>query len=110
VQQWIGQQSVAEAVNHLQKHQIPAGPVLSPPELLEDEHLTARGMVVDLAHPTHGPLPGVKGIGMPIKFAHHPVAFDQPAPTLGAHNEEIYGRLLGLDSARLGALKEQGVI
>jgi formyl-CoA transferase len=110
VQQWIGQRTVAEAVQHLQKHQIPAGPVLSPSELLEDEHLTARGMVVDLVHPTHGPMPSVKGIGMPIKFLQHPVAFDQPAPALGAHNAEIYGRLLGLDDARLQTLKEQGVI
>jgi len=110
VQQWIGQRTVAEAVHHLQKHQVPAGPVLSPPELLADEHLTARGMVVDLLHPIHGPMPGVKGIGMPIKFLQHPVAFDQPAPALGVHNEEIYGRLLGLDGAQLRALKEQGVI
>jgi crotonobetainyl-CoA:carnitine CoA-transferase CaiB-like acyl-CoA transferase len=110
VQQWIGQRTIAEAVNHLQKHQIPAGPVLSPPELLEDEHLRARRMVVDLVHPTHGSLPRVKGIGMPIKFLQHPVAFDQPAPALGAHNEEIYGRLLGFNSARLQELKEQGVI
>lgn len=110
VQQWIGQRTVAEAVTHLQKHQVPASPVLSPPELLQDEHLAAREMVVDLAHPTHGPMPGVKGIGMPIKFVHHPLNFDQPAPALGGHNEEIYGRLLGLDSAKLQALREQGVI
>lgn len=110
VQQWIGQRTVAEAVDHLQKHQVPAGPVLSPAELLQDEHLLAREMVVDLAHPVHGPMPGVKGIGMPIKFMHHPVAFDQPAPVLGAHNEEIYGRLLGCDAEQLQRLKEQGVI
>jgi crotonobetainyl-CoA:carnitine CoA-transferase CaiB-like acyl-CoA transferase len=110
VQQWMGRRTVAEAVDHLQKHGVPAGPVLSPSELLQDEHLLAREMVVDLVHPTHGPMPGVKGIGMPIKFAQHPVAFDQPAPTLGAHNGEIYGRLLGLDGAQLQTLQEQGVI
>jgi len=110
VQHWIGQRTVAEAVAHLQKYQVPAAPVLSPPELLHDEHLKAREMVVDLAHPTHGPMPGVKGIGMPIKFVHHPLNFDQPAPALGAHNAEIYGRLLGLDNAKLQTLKEQGVI
>jgi len=110
VQQWIEQRTVTEAVTHLQKHQVPASPVLSPPELLHDDHLIAREMVIDLVHPTHGPIPGAKGIGLPIKFVQHPVNFDQPAPVLGAHNEEIYGRLLGLDNAKLQALKEQGVI
>lgn len=110
LQQWIGERTVADAIEILQAHQVPAGPVLAPPELLKDEHLLAREMVVDLSHPTHGPMPGVKGAGMPIKFSRHPLAFDQPAPALGAHNREIYGRLLGLDDARLKALKEKGVI
>jgi crotonobetainyl-CoA:carnitine CoA-transferase CaiB-like acyl-CoA transferase len=66
--------------------------------------------VIDLAHPTYGPIPGAKGIGMPVKFINNPVQFDQPAPALAQHNEEIYGRLLGLDQEKLQALKEQGVI
>jgi crotonobetainyl-CoA:carnitine CoA-transferase CaiB-like acyl-CoA transferase len=110
VQHWIGQRTVADAVNHLQRHQVPASPVLSPTDLLQDEHLRARGMVIDLVHPTHGPIPGAKGLGMPIRFVHHPVTFDQPAPALGEQNAEIYGRLLGLDGIQLQALKEQGII
>jgi len=110
VQEWIGQRTVAMAVDYLQQQQVPAGPVLSPAELLQDEHLVARGMVVDLAHPVHGPIPGVKGIGMPIKFVGHPLAFDQPAPALGAHNDEVYGQLLGLDEELRQQLKQQGVI
>jgi crotonobetainyl-CoA:carnitine CoA-transferase CaiB-like acyl-CoA transferase len=47
---------------------------------------------------------------MPIKFLRHPAAFDQAAPALGAHNDEIYGRFLGLGSADLESLREQGVI
>ena len=110
VQHWIGQRTVADAVHHLQRHQVPASPVLSPTDLLQDEHLRARGMVTDLVHPTHGPIPGAKGLGMPIRFVHHPVSFDQPAPVLGEQNAEIYGRLLGLDGIQLQALKEQGII
>ncbi|MEW6296475.1 MAG: CoA transferase [Thermodesulfobacteriota bacterium] len=110
VQEWIGQRTAAAAVDHLQRHQVPAAPVLSPAELLQDEHLVSRGMVVDLAHPVHGPVPGAKGIGMPIKFIGCPVAFDQPAPALGAHNDEIYGGLLGLDEGLRQQLRQQGVI
>lgn len=110
VQEWISQRTMTEAVEHLQNQGVPAGPVLSPEELVHDEHLQARDMVVDLKHPTRGVVPGVKVLGMPVKFVNNPVHFDQPAPALGQHNEEIYERLLGLDDAKLAELKEQGVI
>jgi crotonobetainyl-CoA:carnitine CoA-transferase CaiB-like acyl-CoA transferase len=67
-------------------------------------------MVIPLEHPRHGPIPGAKAIGMPVKFVNNPVQFDQPAPALGQHNEEIYERLLGLDRAKLEELKGQGII
>jgi crotonobetainyl-CoA:carnitine CoA-transferase CaiB-like acyl-CoA transferase len=67
-------------------------------------------MVVDLQHPSAGPLSGVKGFGMPIRFVEHPVSFDQPAPLLGAHNEEIYGAMLGLDATAIAELRDKGVI
>jgi crotonobetainyl-CoA:carnitine CoA-transferase CaiB-like acyl-CoA transferase len=110
VQEWVGQRTVTEAVEYLQRNGVPAGPILSPRELMEDEHLAARNMVVDLEHPLHGPIPGAKAIGMPIKFVNNPVQFDQPAPALGQHNEEIYGRFLDLDRAKLAELKAQGII
>jgi crotonobetainyl-CoA:carnitine CoA-transferase CaiB-like acyl-CoA transferase len=110
VQEWIGQRTVLEAVEYLQQKGVPAGPVLSPEDLMHDEHLAARNMVIDLEHPLHGPIPGAKAIGMPITFVNNPVQFDQPAPALGQHNEEIYGRFLGLEPARLAELKEQGII
>ena len=110
MQDWVSQHTVVEAVDILQSHEVPSSPVLSPQELLEDEHLAAREMVVPLSHPTHGPMPGVKGFGMPIKFVQNPVQFDQPAPELGAHNEDVYSGVLGLDANTLRTLKEQGII
>jgi crotonobetainyl-CoA:carnitine CoA-transferase CaiB-like acyl-CoA transferase len=110
VQTWVGERTVAEVVAVLQAHHVAAGPVQSLDEAFEDAHLRARGMVVPLEHPTHGPVPGAKGAGMPIKFRNHPAAFDRPAPALGAHTAEVYGRLLGLDAAALDGLRARGVI
>ncbi len=110
VQAWIGQHTVEESVTHLQQCEVPAGPVLSPAELVEDDHLTEREMVVDVIHPQHGALPGVKGVGLPIKFVGKSFRFDQPCPEVGQHNEEIYGGLLELDAPQLKALQAKGVI
>ena len=110
VQTWIGRYSVAEAVAHLQAHEVPAGPVLSPADLVEDAHLIERGMVVDVEHPRHGVVPDVKGFGMPIQFVGDRLGFDRPCPEVGQHNAEIYGRLLEFDDTRLAELKAQGVI
>jgi len=110
VQDWVEGRTVAEAVRTFQAHHVPAGPVRDLREAFEDEHLRAREMVVALEHPTRGPIPGARGVGMPIKFLHHPAAFDAPAPTHGAHNAEVYGRLLGLGAADLEMLRADGVI
>jgi len=110
VQEWAAERTVAQAVEILQSHHVAAGPVRDLSEAFDDEHLHARAMVVPLEHPTHGPVPGARGMGMPIKFRHHPTAFERPAPALGAHNDEVFGGLLGLGEADLAALRAAGVI
>jgi len=110
VAEWLRDRTTADAVTVLQHHEVPAGPVQTLPELLTDPHLQARQMVVDLEHPSAGPIPGVKGFGMPIRFVEHPVQFDQPAPLLGAHNEEIYGTMLEIDATTRAELQAKGVI
>jgi crotonobetainyl-CoA:carnitine CoA-transferase CaiB-like acyl-CoA transferase len=107
---WIKQRSKAEAGEILQRHRVPAGPVLTLPEVMTNQQIRARQMVVDLDHPTQGSLPGMKGLGMPIRFVERPCEFDQPAPLHGAHNAEVYQRLLGLESEALEALRSKGVI
>jgi crotonobetainyl-CoA:carnitine CoA-transferase CaiB-like acyl-CoA transferase len=107
--EWTGQRTVAEVVETLQKHHVAAGPVRDLAETLDDEHLLAREMVLPLAHPAHGPIPGGKGVGVPIKLRNHPVGLDSPAPAPGAHNAEILGRL-GLGPADLESLRADGVI
>jgi formyl-CoA transferase len=110
VGEWIKARSKAEAVGILQRHHVPAGPVLSLPEVMTNEQILARQMIVDLDHPTQGSLPDVKGFGMPIRFVEKPFHFDQPAPLHGGHNAEIYERLLGLGSEALEKLSAEGVI
>jgi len=107
---WIAARPAMDAVRAFQAHKVPASPVPGVEELVEDEHLRAREMVVGLDHPTRGPIPGARALGMPLKFRHHPARFEAPPPALGAHNAEVYGRLLGLDAAALADLHARGIV
>ena len=107
--EWAAGRTVAEAVETFQAHHVASGPVREVGDAIEDEHLLARQMVTALEHPLHGTVPGARGMGMPIKFQNHPAAFDRAAPALGAHNAEVYGRMLGLSGEELDALRANEV-
>ncbi len=61
-------------------------PVLALPEIEQDPHIKARGMIVTQEHPTAGK---VKGIGLPIRFSASPLAHPSHAPLTGEHSIEI---------------------
>ncbi|MGZ7305275.1 CoA transferase, partial [Streptococcus pyogenes] len=54
VSRWATSQELEIAVATLQKARVMAGPVIRSDELLSNEQLNARGMVVDVSHPLAG--------------------------------------------------------
>jgi crotonobetainyl-CoA:carnitine CoA-transferase CaiB-like acyl-CoA transferase len=65
---------------------IPAGPINFPDETLTDEHIRARGMIVELEHPLIGV---VCSIATPIQFAANGPTYRRYPPRLGEHNAEV---------------------
>src|SRR5581483_3805621 len=96
-----------EVIEILAGADITCGIVQEVPEVLQDAHLRARGTLQEIAHPAVGT---VTVIGSPIRFDEEPPVVDAPSPTLGQHNDLIYGKLLGLSAREIAALKEEGVI
>jgi crotonobetainyl-CoA:carnitine CoA-transferase CaiB-like acyl-CoA transferase len=79
-------------------------------EVMADPHFWQRGTLQPLRHAAMTEAaPGV-GSGFPVVFSGGPLPELAGAPTLGMHNVEIYGGLLGLTAENLVQLREQGVV
>jgi crotonobetainyl-CoA:carnitine CoA-transferase CaiB-like acyl-CoA transferase len=65
---------------------IPAGPINTVAEAIEDKQTRARGLIVQLEHPTLGT---AKSIANPIRFSNTPVSYRLPPPLLGEHTTEV---------------------
>jgi crotonobetainyl-CoA:carnitine CoA-transferase CaiB-like acyl-CoA transferase len=93
-------------LDQLDAHGVPAGPILSIGEMLNHPQAIARDMVVDMAHPSAGP---IRGLGMPVKFHGATPQRYVSAPTLGQHSREILAEA-GYGSAEIDALLEARVV
>jgi crotonobetainyl-CoA:carnitine CoA-transferase CaiB-like acyl-CoA transferase len=107
VGEWVRQHTRKEVMDILGGADITCGIVQEVPEVLQDAHLRERGTLQDITHPVVGK---VTVMGSPVRFNEEPPVVDTPSPTLGQHNEIVYGRLLGLSDREMASLKEQGVI
>ena len=106
VEGWTEKRTKHEAMETLAGAGVPCGAVLDSAEVLSNEHLRGRGMVVDVEHPTRRRMAMP---GSPIRLSASPTEVIR-APLLGEHNAEVYGTLLGCGEAELDALRRDGVI
>jgi len=79
---------------------IPAGPINTVAEAIEDQQTQGRGLIVELEHPAIGT---AKSIANPIRFSNTPVSYRLPPPMLGEHTSEIL-QSLGYSSEAVRAM------
>jgi len=91
----------------LQAAGVPAGAVLTIPEVFVDPHLRARGFWEQIAHPDAG-VWDVDGVAWRLR--ERPAHVRIPAPRFAEHNEYVYRHLLGMSDDEAAALEEAGVI
>jgi len=107
IEKWT-KRTVAEIVDLLNSHGVPASPIYSIKEVTEDPHIACvRKMIIDMEHPKVGSL---KLLGSPIKMSKTKPNPKGPAPALGENTDEILRELLGMTSEKIALLREQGVI
>jgi crotonobetainyl-CoA:carnitine CoA-transferase CaiB-like acyl-CoA transferase len=96
----------SDLVDKLEAVGVPCGPINSIPEVFADDQIQHRGMRIDLPHPSAGTVPLLRN---PIDFTESPSRYERAPPLLGQHSDEIL-RELGLDEARIAALRASGVV
>ena len=105
---WTATLTVDEVDALMIAYSIPAGRVYRAPEMLEDPHFQAREAIIEVETERYGKL---KMQGAFPKMSATPSSVRSPAPSIvGQHNAEIYGGLLGMDTAELDRLKTAGAI
>src|SRR5690606_30732078 len=102
VGEFIGRMTLAENMEFFDKHEVTVGPIYDIAQFVQDPHVLAREIVVDLPDDEMGTIPMHNVVP---KMSGTPGAIRAPAPKLGEHNREILGAL-GLDDAQLKALAD----
>ncbi|KPK90977.1 MAG: hypothetical protein AMJ94_08065 [Deltaproteobacteria bacterium SM23_61] len=109
VKEWLKGLTQEGALRTLRAKKVPCDAVPEIPEVLEDPQLKARGMMPELLHPQSGPT-GLKTAGFPVHFSERPGGYSSPAPSIGQHNQEVYGGILGISDAEMEKMEGEGVI
>jgi crotonobetainyl-CoA:carnitine CoA-transferase CaiB-like acyl-CoA transferase len=105
--EWCAGLTTAEALTRLEAAKIPAGPLYSPQQALEDEHIRAAGLLRDTDYP--GAPRAVPLAPTPVDLSETPGRFRRHAPTLGEHTDAIMAEL-GYSADTIADLRTRGVI
>jgi formyl-CoA transferase len=105
IEEWTKTKTKFEAMDILNKHDIPCGPILSMNEIAEEPSLRKTGTVVEVDHPMRGKY---LTVGNPIKMSDSPSDVGR-SPLLGEHTDAILAEL-GYGSEQIAGLRAEKVI
>jgi len=107
INDWTKTIPLAELEELMNEHGVPCGLIYRAEDMLADPHFAARDAIIDIEHPDFGTM---KMQNVAPRLSETPGKVRHVGPTLGEHNDYVFGELLGLDEAARGNLKEAGVI
>ena len=109
IEEWAADLTPLEAVEALAAEGIAAGPSQTSADIVGDEHLAVRNMLVEVPRPD-GVDQAVLVPGNPVKMSATPEGPETRPPWLGEHTDGVLGRELGLDAGAIAALRDRGVV
>jgi formyl-CoA transferase len=105
VERWTMTKTKFEAMDILNKYDIPCGPILSMKEIAEEPSLRKTGTIVEVDHPVRGKY---LTVGNPIKLSDSPTEVTR-SPLLGEHTDEVMAEL-GYTADQIAHLHTVGAI
>jgi len=107
MQKWCDARTVEQALAELEANRIPAGPVYTPQQALDDPHVREAGFLHPMDYPgADKPVPVLQE---PVRLSRTPLTIRQRAPRLGEHTDQIL-RELGYDPAVIAKLRAERVV
>ena len=106
IEDWTSSRTVDEILSVMERAHVPAGPVNTVDQVMNDAQVKHRKMLVDVDYSDGNILLS----GLPIKLSRTPGKAEGPVSDVGQYNEEIYHGLLGLDLEGISQLRTKGVI
>ena len=106
IEKWTREHTSDEVLTTMDEVSVPAGPILSVEDMMNDEHYIARGMFQEVE--ANGRTLHIPAM-LPI-LTETPGSTEWPGPELSAHTEEVLTDLLGKDEGEITQLREDGVV
>jgi len=104
---WCAERTSAEVLEAMEEARLPAGPIMSPQDVLEDPHIAAKGLFQPTEYPGLDiPAPLMK---TPVELSETPGEIRTRPPTLGEHTDEIMEEL-GYSTRQIAELKKNRII
>ena len=91
IEEGMRKKPTTQWLQELTEAQIPCGPVNNIADVASDEHIRARGMIIDVPHPETG---NVRMVNNPIRFSRTAAVVSGPAPLHGGDTDEVLGKFL----------------
>jgi len=103
----VKEKTKVEWISHLESVGVPCGPINNLQEVFENEQVVARGIQLNVPHPTAG---SMKLVASPMRLSKTPVTVRMPPPLLGEHTEEILSATLHYTYKQIAQLRSKGII